>query len=151
MKKKTNRKGFTLVELLAVIVILAILILLAMPTALRIMADARKDAFAIEAQSIISAAQTAYVTEGRTGATCFVYSGAAAADSDLADYVDVKSAYRGEVNVTIDGTTGSPIFTITLFNGTGTDAYKITGVKDALDGDDVTTGTAAVSADFTCS
>ena len=58
--RKLNKKGFTLIELLAVIVILAILILLAMPSVLRIMENARKNAFETEVRSYLKAAQTKY-------------------------------------------------------------------------------------------
>ena len=55
-----NKKGFTLIELLAVIVILSILILLAMPSVLRIMENARKNAWNAEVKSYLKAAQTAF-------------------------------------------------------------------------------------------
>ena len=44
MKRNINKKGFTLVELLAVIVILAVLALVAMPNVTRLMNDSRKNA-----------------------------------------------------------------------------------------------------------
>ena len=65
-----NKKGFTLVELLAVIVVLAIIILVAMPSVMNSMEKARKNAFATEANEIIRIAQTAYadaVMEGKSG------------------------------------------------------------------------------------
>ena len=52
MKKMKNKNGFTLVELLAVIVILAILVLLALPNVTGIMANSRKSAFRTEAMTI---------------------------------------------------------------------------------------------------
>ena len=69
-----NKKGFTLIELLAVIVILSILILLAMPSVLRIMENAKKNAFITEAESIIKAAQTQYAENAVNSAapkTCY--------------------------------------------------------------------------------
>ena len=53
--KKLNEKGFTLVELLAVIVILGILLLLAMPAVTRQVELARKKAFSEDAHTIASA------------------------------------------------------------------------------------------------
>ena len=55
-----NRKGFTLVELLAVIVVLAIIILIALPAVLNSMEKARRNSFAIEANEFVKAAETAY-------------------------------------------------------------------------------------------
>lgn len=52
MKRINNKKGFTLVELLAVIAILAILVLIAVPNVLRMYRNARKDTFATEAKSL---------------------------------------------------------------------------------------------------
>ena len=43
--KKRNNKGFTLVELLAVIVILAIIMIIAIPSVLATMSTARKKTF----------------------------------------------------------------------------------------------------------
>ena len=69
-----NQKGFTLVELLAVIVILAVVILIAVTAVIPRMNDARKGAFADEAMEYIKGAQEAYVEsqmEGASGTTCF--------------------------------------------------------------------------------
>lgn len=60
--KKINKKGFTLVELLAVIAILAILMLLVMPNILGMFTRGRKEAFITEAQSLWKSAEQKYVT-----------------------------------------------------------------------------------------
>ncbi len=60
MKKK---KGFTLVELLAVIVILAVLVLLAVPSVLKMMDGAKENAFKIEGENIAKAAKAAYADD----------------------------------------------------------------------------------------
>lgn len=57
--KKINKKGFTLIELLAVIVVLAIVMVLAATTVLPYMADARKEAFALEANTLKDSASQA--------------------------------------------------------------------------------------------
>ena len=57
-----NKKGFTLVELLAVIVILAVIILVAINAVLPQMAKARKNSFADEVINYGKAAETAYVS-----------------------------------------------------------------------------------------
>ena len=76
MKKK---KGFTLVELLAVIVILAVLVLLAVPSVLKMMNGAKSNAFKIESENIGKAAKSAYAddllnsvtTRSVTGGYCY--------------------------------------------------------------------------------
>lgn len=57
--KKINKKGFTLVELLAVIVVLAVVMVLATTTILPYMTDSRKNSFAIEANEAKNAAADA--------------------------------------------------------------------------------------------
>ena len=52
---KLNKKGFTLIELLAVIVILAIIMLIATPTILSIIEDARQGAARSSAMGYINA------------------------------------------------------------------------------------------------
>ncbi len=52
-----NKKGFTLVELLAVIAILAILMLLIMPNVLNMFNEGKKDTFKVQVESIIKAAE----------------------------------------------------------------------------------------------
>lgn len=60
-----NKKGFTLVELLAVIVILAVIILVAINAVLPQMAKARKNAFADEIMNYAKAAETKYVSDSQ--------------------------------------------------------------------------------------
>lgn len=62
-----NKKGFTLVELLAVIVILAVIILIAINAVLPQMERARKNSFADEVMNYTKAAETKYVTESQEG------------------------------------------------------------------------------------
>ena len=58
-----NKKGFTLVELLAVIVVLAIIILVAMPNVMSAMEKARRNTFYTEATEICKIVQNAYNTD----------------------------------------------------------------------------------------
>ena len=60
---KLNNKGFTLVELLAVIVILAVVMLIGVTAVGPLMANARKKALASDAISAITAAKTAFQAE----------------------------------------------------------------------------------------
>ena len=67
MKRNINKKGFTLVELLAVIVILAVLALVAMPNVTRLMNDSRKNAFITEVENFVTYAQTSYTNSQISG------------------------------------------------------------------------------------
>ena len=69
MKKKN---GFTLVELLAVIVILAIILVIAVPQILSTIDNATKGSMESSAKMVASAAETQYMTAQATGDTTFV-------------------------------------------------------------------------------
>lgn len=72
--KWNNRKGFTLVELLSVIVILSVVVLIATNAVVPMSDEARKQVLAMEANKFISAAQTLYVREGASTTKCYTYS-----------------------------------------------------------------------------
>lgn len=65
MRKKN---GFTLVELLAVIVVLAIIMIIAIPAVLDTMNTARKKSFAMYVTKAVGAVQTKYVYDANSGA-----------------------------------------------------------------------------------
>ena len=58
-----NKKGFTLVELLAVIAILALLVLVAVPNVLGMFNNAKKDTFATETKDMVRIAQQQYLAD----------------------------------------------------------------------------------------
>ena len=58
-----EKKGFTLVELLAVIAILAILVIIALPNVLSMFTDAKKSTFKTEVQTIFKQAQTDFIND----------------------------------------------------------------------------------------
>ena len=117
---KNNKKGFTLVELLAVIVILAVVILIAVTAVIPRMNDARKGAFADEAMAYIRGAQEAYV-ESQMGesevSTCYTVAWLNAnkidkKDSTYEGYVTLDANGKGTAYITnnkymINGGTGS--------------------------------------------
>ena len=74
---KLNKKGFTLVELLAVIAILAILMLLITPNVLKLFTQGKQDAFKTQVQRIWKAAEQEYLTASMRGETPgpYCYSG----------------------------------------------------------------------------
>lgn len=99
MKKIMNKKGFTLVELLAVIVILAVIILVAMNAVIPQMEKARKNAFKTEAETYLKAAQTYYTATKMSGGnydcvtlTTLNNGYITKADSAYAGYVEIGSS-----------------------------------------------------------
>ena len=62
-----NKKGFTLVELLAVIVILAIILVIAVPKILNVINDTATEILESSAKMIISAAEREYATRSALG------------------------------------------------------------------------------------
>ena len=64
-----NRKGFTLVELLAVIAILAILVIIALPNVLNMYKKAQKEMFLTEAKKVYSEAEKKYLLNSISGKT----------------------------------------------------------------------------------
>ncbi len=68
-----DKKGFTLVELLAVIAILAILVIIALPNVLKMFRDAKVNTFTREVQNIIRSAEDKYVSSsiGNKEIKCF--------------------------------------------------------------------------------
>ena len=69
--KKLNRKGFTLVELLAVIVVLALIMVFAIPTVLDASGKAHQKAFKLFADKVLVQAQTHFALNGlKDGSGC---------------------------------------------------------------------------------
>ncbi len=62
-----NKKGFTLVELLAVIAILALLVIIALSNVLSMFNKAKKDIFLTEAKTIYKEVSKKYITESMKG------------------------------------------------------------------------------------
>ena len=62
-----NKKGFTLVELLAVIAILAILVIIALPNVIKLYNNAKKNSFITETKTIYSEVSKKYISESMKG------------------------------------------------------------------------------------
>ena len=112
-----NKKGFTLVELLAVIVVLAVIILIAMPSVMNSMAKARRNSFVIEANEVIKSAQTAYaqylMNGGGGSEICVPYK--VLIDSGYIEKNDPN--YTGSVKIKTSET-GASTYTVWLSNKT---------------------------------
>ncbi len=141
MNVRKNKNGFTLVELLAVIVILAVIILIASNSVLSQMDKARKNALAIEGNTLINSAKNAYqsaILEGSitTGSACFsleyLYK------EGLFSKGKDKDGYTGSVLVSPDGSGKIVTYKFWISNG----SYVVSG-ETGTTGSGATNGTSA--------
>ncbi len=86
-----NKKGFTLVELLAVIVIMGILMMIAIPAVSRIIENVRKDSFINTARSYANAAKTMWTADSLT---CEGTSATAVDDGDYYILINTEDSAR---------------------------------------------------------
>lgn len=99
--KKINSKGFTLVELLAVIVIMGILMMVAIPSVTRTIENSRKDTFIDIAKSYANAARTLWTADGLScGDTNTVSS--ATDDGDYYILINTKDDAKVNLPVLVD-------------------------------------------------
>lgn len=95
IKHLRNEKGLTLIELLAVIVILGIIAAIAIPMIGNVVSESREKAEVNEALNIISAAKQAYALDMENAETPVEFKAA-----DLKDYIKINS---DTVKVEFDG------------------------------------------------
>jgi prepilin-type N-terminal cleavage/methylation domain-containing protein len=108
-----NRKGFTLVELLAVIVILGIVTVIGVTTVLPYMRNAREDAFRFEATEVVKSAKRAIelINLGQANlsndsASCYKdnkYCFTISKLRNLSIYDTKNDAIIGKIEVTVNG------------------------------------------------
>ncbi len=118
MKKN---KGFTLVELLAVIVVLALIMIIAIPAILEAMENARKQSFYLYANSVYQKAMNKYVNDVSTKGSldCSVFKLPSDLDiSNGGDYVGWVMVRRKPVN------SGNVVFNQTISNPNGVFSIK---------------------------
>ena len=142
MKKMRNKKGFTLVEIIVVLVILAILAAASIPTMLGFVNDARQKAHIADARALMMAAQMV-VTEdfaagktvtGELGTDGTFFSGSAARTTKVFTYADLPEGSGATANTIVatfeaiasDGSnTGAKITTFVYTNNTAKVAVTI--------------------------
>ena len=122
--KNLNKKGFTLVELLAVIVVLALIMVLTVPSVLTSMNSARQSSFLLYAGKMIESAQGKYQSQLLIGVRATGYSLESLSDN-------ASTQYSGTVQVTYDEN-NTPIFKIQMYDK----SYQI-GFKADPTGDNV--------------
>ena len=141
---KLNKKGFTLVELLAVIVILAVVMLVAITAIGPVMERANKGALSSSAQIILSGAENAYTADQMKSSSARIFkSGSPVCVSIKAledgGYFDAKGKkYMGSVLVDV-AADGKATYTIWVMEvgGTYSIANKTAGALgvDAVNSD----------------
>ncbi len=114
-----NKKGFTLVELLAVIAILAILVIIAMPNVLEMFNKAKQDAFETEVKSHVKAVSNEFITSGQLIYSNVVEDAAKLPmdGKELDYYIELDSqgnikklnVTNGEYKITASGSSKNPI------------------------------------------
>ena len=96
---KKNSKGFTLVELLAVIVIMGILMMVAIPSVTRTIENSRKDTFVDIAKSYGNAVRTLWTSDNLT---CNGVVSSAVDDGDYYILINTKEGAKESLPVLID-------------------------------------------------
>lgn len=127
MKNIRNERGFTLIELLAVIVVLAIVMLMGAMAVIPRMNDARKQAFALEANTAIQGAQQYLMSnelKASGSATVFPTSAGTPVCVTIEELIndgtiDFDSNYKGYVLIEKKEANKSVyLYQITMTNGT---------------------------------
>ena len=130
-----NNNGFTLVELLAVIVILAIIMIIAIPAVLETMTSARRKSFSEYAMKVSTGAEKQYLEDQLTSnpGTCVLY--------DIKKDLGFSSTGNYEGYVIVKMTNNDPKIYVTLKDNDymiyGVDGNKLETVeiKNYVDGD----------------
>ncbi|MEW4284245.1 type II secretion system protein [Priestia koreensis] len=121
-----NQKGLTLIELLAVVVILGIIAAIAIPSIGNIIQKSKEDALKADAMQVISAAKTYVSANGIPDENGTVAAGTITKDM-LKKYVDdVTNLDDYTVAVTTDATSGGNVYKITSPNAITIGSAKIT-------------------------
>ena len=113
MKKfmRVNKKAFTLIELLAVIIILGVLLVIAIPSVTNYISDARKSSYISTAKNLVAGAKN-YVNQGDSG----MY------DSDVTYYLDA-SCISVENNLKSPYGDFNPAYVVVTYEGSGYNYY----------------------------
>lgn len=128
--KKINKKGFTLVELLAVVVILAVLLIIAVPSVSRVLNASQESAARDNATMIAKAVETCIMAENTNGQTCNTTKLASYLEGTVPDGVEVVDGVLTKFSVDFKGYTITAPTSVTDIN--------VSKLKSAIAGADFT-------------
>ena len=126
MHKKTSKKGFTLVEIMIVIVIIGLLAAMAIPAFQRVRLNSRQSAMDNDARQLASAAQQYMLENSTTSATIAYNSGTGNIGSPLNAYVEqIGTDYTVSDSITVGGTfqVTHPLAGTQTYNAEGQRSY----------------------------
>lgn len=104
MQLKKNKKGFTLIEIIVVLVIMGILLAIAVPSVLGYVNKAKESRFLSDARAAYLAAQSITVTEKAKGTTVTVLESELNTPKNLNDEIGTDGLVTSSV-CKVDGTT----------------------------------------------
>ena len=145
--KKTNKKGFTLVELLAVIVILGVLLLIAVPAVQNIIKSSKRKAFESAAKLAVENVETVASTEKIEDsiAECYVPINAYTNGDTNVEGIKLERGSFGtgtlgyiKVNSNGKGTISISNSEYTILDGTSTDASAVTTIATGANANKIT-------------
>ncbi|MGN7295636.1 prepilin-type N-terminal cleavage/methylation domain-containing protein [Ferdinandcohnia sp. SAFN-114] len=112
-KHLKNQKGLTLIELLAVIVILGIIAAIAIPAIGNVISNTKLDSVKADAMQVLEASSLAIASEGPPSDSQFDYSSAANGANDLEEYID-ETQLTSYVVYVVDGVPKTMDFVVTV-------------------------------------
>ena len=98
-----NKKAFTLIELLAVIVVLAIVLIIAVPRVFRVIEDSEKESFRISGENLLKGVKDKALIDSMTGVPTKTYTIEDGAFVDESISISGNLPNEGTINVRSDG------------------------------------------------
>lgn len=134
-----NKKGFTLVELLAVVAILSLLVIIALPNVMSMFNNAKKNAFATELKEIYKTAEQKWISDSVSSTAKIYYARVeGTTDGSCSSCQQLKLSGRSELHYMISFNKGGKVTSFYATDGTYQYAYTGDNLKiEDIVGEDV--------------